>query len=347
MKRKTKISFTLLLSVFMMVFASISAYAAEVPTSKYTYSLTGEVGTQSTKIDIEEDSENGQFLDLLAKQNYKIVLVKEGAEIKFTPKEKMSAVVNYYTVDGSYGGALFWTIDGSEEAVSEIEANKTATTTLHKKYGGYTGGLYFVFSFGKGSEKTDVIYWVSDGSAAAETTSQENDAVSGASTTEATPSSTPSSTPAATPTAPKTVQPATVNATPSVSKVLVDGKQVPFEAYTINNNTYFKLRDIAMAVKGTDKGFEVGYSNEHKAISLISLEAYTPQGGELAVSSKPKAKKATLSTSKVYVDDEEMNFTAYTIGGNNYFKLRDIADAFGMKITFDSKTNTVGIVTTE
>ncbi|MNI58374.1 hypothetical protein D3C73_1134840 [compost metagenome] len=100
-----------------------------------------------------------------------------------------------------------------------------------------------------------------------------------------------------------------------------------------------------MAVNGTAKGFEVGWDSEHNAISLTSGEAYTAQGGELAVSNNPKAKTATLSTSKVYLDDEEIEIAAYKIEGNNYFKLRDIAQALGISLTFDSKTNTIGIDT--
>ncbi|MNW43135.1 hypothetical protein D3C74_203250 [compost metagenome] len=328
MRRKTFVSLALMLSVFMLVFTSIPAIAAEVPADKYTYSLSGDAGTQSNKIEIEAFDDNQQFRDILAEQNYKIVLVKDGAEIKFTPKEKMSASVSYYTIDGSYGGALFWEIDGSEEAVSEIEANQTATTKLYKRYGGFTCDLYYVFSFGNADKSTKIIYQVSDGASA----STSNPVEPTSKPTE------PNSKPAANPLV-------TATAKASVSKVLVDGKQVSFEAYNINNNNYFKLRDIAMAVNGTAKGFEVGWDGEHNAISLTSGEAYTAQGGELAVSTNPKAKTATLSTSKVYLNDEEIEIAAYKIEGNNYFKLRDIAQALGISLTFDSKTNTIGIDT--
>ncbi|MDU2243235.1 MAG: stalk domain-containing protein [Paenibacillus sp.] len=340
MKRKMKVSFALLLPVLMLVFASFPAFASEVPADKYAYSLSGEVGTQSTRIELEEFDDNQDFRDILAEKNDKIVLVKDGAEIKFTPKEKMPAAVSYYTVDGAYGGALFWTIDGTEEAVNEIGANQTATTTLHKNYGGFTGGLYFVFEFGNGDQSTKIIYMVSDG-ATPETTKTEQPGSTSSSETNS-----GSNKPIEKPDT-KPMQTVTVTATASVSKVKVDGKQIPFEAYNINNNTYFKLRDIAMAVNGTDKTFEVGWNSDHNAINLISGEAYTAQGGELAVSAHPQAKKATLSSSKVFLDDEEVNLTAYTIGGNNYFKLRDIAEALGISITFDSKTNTIGIVTNE
>ncbi|RCX23701.1 copper amine oxidase-like protein [Fontibacillus phaseoli] len=328
MRKKSFISLALMLSVIMLAFTSIPAIASEVPADKYTYALSGEAGTQSKKIDLEEFDDNQRFRDVLAEEKYKIVLVKEGAEIKFSPKEKMPAVVSYYTVDGSYGGAMSWTIDGSEQSVSEIEANKTATVKLYKRYGGYTCDLYYVFSFGE-DKNSNIIYIVSEGEETAASAPAE-----------------PAANPAE-PTKEPAVKPLkTAIAAPSVSKVLVDGKQVSFEAYNINNNTYFKLRDIAKTVNGTAKSFEVGWDGEHNAISLTAGEAYTAQGGELAVSANPKAKNAALSTSKVYLDDQEAQLTSYVIGGNNYFKLRDIADALDITITFDSKTNTIGIETT-
>ena len=58
-----------------------------------------------------------------------------------------------------------------------------------------------------------------------------------------------------------------------------------------------------------------------------------------------KAQKATLCTSEIFKDGTLMNLTAYNIGGNNYFKLRDIGQAFNIGVTFDSKTNTITIDT--
>ncbi|WP_438434847.1 stalk domain-containing protein [Gorillibacterium sp. sgz500922] len=338
MRRKIAGSLALTLTILMLAATALPAFAAEVPAGKYTYFVSGETGTQSNKIELEEYDDNQTFRDILAEQNYKIVLVKDGAEIKFTPKETMKAVVSYYTVDGSYGGALTWTINGKEEMVSEVPANKTATVQLNSRYGGYTCDLYYVFSFGKGDESTKIIY-IASGKAAESTPKPSATPTPAPAESTPTPAQ-PTPTPTTTPTA-KSVQ--TANAVPSVSKVLVNGKSVSFEAYSINNSTYFKLRDLAKAVNGTEKGFEVGWDGEHNAISLTSGEAYTAVGGELAVSANLKTKKATLSSAKVYLDDEEIQLTAYTIGGNNYFKLRDLAKALDMAVTFDAKTNTIGI----
>lgn len=131
---------------------------------------------------------------------------------------------------------------------------------------------------------------------------------------------------------------------PTSSKVLVNGKAVTFEAYTINGNNYFKLRDFAQAVNKTEKNFEVKWDSKNNAINLISNKPYTPVGGELA-KGDGKAKVANPTTSKIYKDGKEISLTAYTINGNNYFKLRDIAKAFNIGVTWDGTTNTIGIDT--
>ena len=41
----------------------------------------------------------------------------------------------------------------------------------------------------------------------------------------------------------------------------------------------------------------------------------------------------------------EVSLTAYTIGGNNYFKLRDIGQAFDFGIGWDNATKTITIDT--
>lgn len=123
-------------------------------------------------------------------------------------------------------------------------------------------------------------------------------------------------------------------ATPNASKVLINGKEASFDAYTINQNNYFKLRDIASALSGTAKQFEVTWNNEKAAIEMLSNRAYTPVGGELA-SGDGLSKTPVLNTAKVYLDGREVALTAYTINGNNYFKLRDLGQLFDFDVSWD------------
>lgn len=136
-----------------------------------------------------------------------------------------------------------------------------------------------------------------------------------------------------------------ITAKPTASKVMVNGKVTAFEAYDIGGSNYFKLRDLAMAINGTEKQFQIGWDGEKNAINLTKKTAYTPDGKELAVSPNPSAKEAKPSQSKIYINGEEVQFTAYTINGSNYFKLRDIAKAIDFAVTWDGNLNTVGIDT--
>lgn len=134
-------------------------------------------------------------------------------------------------------------------------------------------------------------------------------------------------------------------AKPNTSKVLVDGVPKSFEAYTIEGNNYFKLRDIAMALNGTASQFEVTWNNEAESIEIFTGKTYTPVGGELIISSNFTNKEAEKTISKIYCDGIELKLTVYKIGNNNYFKLRDLGDLFGYEVTWDNTNKTIGILT--
>jgi hypothetical protein len=135
-----------------------------------------------------------------------------------------------------------------------------------------------------------------------------------------------------------------LTAKPTSSTVLVNGETVAFDAYGIDGNNYFKLRDLAFVLNGTEKQFEVGYDGATKAIALTSGQAYTPAGGEMA-SKGSGSKTPTPTTSKITLDGEEIALTAYGIDDNNYFKLRDIGAAFDFGVTWDAAKNTIVIDT--
>ncbi len=139
--------------------------------------------------------------------------------------------------------------------------------------------------------------------------------------------------------------PETLTATPTASKVLVNKEERAFEAYNIKGNNYFKLRDLAFVVNGTNKQFEVTWDGQKNSINLVSNKEYTSVGGEMAVNGNATSKNAVLSAAKFYVNGEEAVITAYNINGNNYFKLRDIAKTFNIGVTYDNATKTIGIDT--
>ncbi len=141
------------------------------------------------------------------------------------------------------------------------------------------------------------------------------------------------------------VQVKEVSAVPTSSKVVVNDQPVAFEAYTIEGYNYFKLRDLAMAVTGSEKQFEVSWDGEKNAINLVSDAAYTPVGNELTAGTGAATVKGVTNQSKIYVDGEVIELEAYTINGNNYFKLRDVAAVFDFSVGWDEVLNQITIST--
>ena len=133
-------------------------------------------------------------------------------------------------------------------------------------------------------------------------------------------------------------------AQPTSSTVLINGKNTAFDAYNIDSNNYFKLRDLAFALNGTAKQFDVGWDAVKNAITLTSNKPYTVAGGEMSTKGSG-SKSASQTSSTIYLDGKEVSFTAYNIDGNNYFKLRDIGQAFDFNVGWDEASNTVTIDT--
>jgi len=140
--------------------------------------------------------------------------------------------------------------------------------------------------------------------------------------------------------------PAIIIAKPTTSTVLVNDKSIVFDAYNINGNNYFKLRDVAYILSGTKKQFNVGWDDINNAISLTSGKSYTVIGGEMM--GKGVGDKTTMPIdSKVYLDGKEVTFIAYNIEGNNYFKIRDIGATFDFGVDWDGQNNTIVIDTSK
>jgi hypothetical protein len=141
--------------------------------------------------------------------------------------------------------------------------------------------------------------------------------------------------------------PRDATARPTASTVLVNGEQTAFDAYLIEGSNYFKLRDLAHALNGSEKQFEVSWDAAHNAISLTSGAAYTSVGGEMAVGVGRQNVQVISAMPAIYLDGEQISLTAYNIGGNNFFKLRDIMELFDVYVGWDNAANTIIIDTTK
>lgn len=123
-------------------------------------------------------------------------------------------------------------------------------------------------------------------------------------------------------------------------KLTVNGQPKNTEIYNIDGSNYFKLRDMAMLLKGTGSQFSVNYDAGRNTITVSTGAAYTAVGGELATGTD-KSASAVRSAQSIEVNGAKVNLSAFNIGGNNFFKLRELGDQLGFDVDYDAATATM------
>lgn len=132
-------------------------------------------------------------------------------------------------------------------------------------------------------------------------------------------------------------------ATPTSSSVIVSDKNIAFQAYNIDGNNYFKLRDIAMSLSNSPARFSVDYDATNNTIYLLTNKYYVPIGGELNVSGGASSVNAVPTTANIYLNGDKVSLTAFNIGGANYFKLRDIGITLNFGVAYNTQYDYITI----
>ena len=137
----------------------------------------------------------------------------------------------------------------------------------------------------------------------------------------------------------------TSTATPSTAAVQVSGKNVSFDTYKVNGETYFKLRDLAKALSGSSKQFGLSYDATSDSISLNSGKAYTSVGGELSGMQGTSAQVVENPSLKLRVNGVEKEILAVNINGSNYIQLVDFAKLLDVNAIWNDGKSTGSIDT--
>ena len=133
-----------------------------------------------------------------------------------------------------------------------------------------------------------------------------------------------------------------ISARLAISNIRVNGEDVSISGYSVNDQSYYKIRDIAMLLRDTSKKFNVTWDNG--AIQIRIGEDYRVVGGEMTRETAENIQVIENST-PTYVDGRQKAITTYNINGSSYYKIRDIADAVGFNVYWDGSTQTIDIVT--
>ncbi len=127
-------------------------------------------------------------------------------------------------------------------------------------------------------------------------------------------------------------QPAGTTASPTNDKLEVNGNAANPTVYKIGDSNYFKIRDVAALLNGTEKQFAVGYDGTKNAVTATTGQGYDKQSGDLAGAATGSSQTADPSNDAIYVNGEKITAEVYKINGSNYFKLRDLGKALNFYV---------------
>ena len=118
--------------------------------------------------------------------------------------------------------------------------------------------------------------------------------------------------------------------------VYVGSTRVYPTGYNINDNNYFKLRDV-----GKLAGFGVDWNEDTRTVEISTTRTAPELTGITDTAVTGATAKPT--DQRITVDGKEVSMTAYKIKGNNYVKLRDIGKTINFGVSFNMATKTVSI----
>ncbi|NLY20897.1 MAG: C40 family peptidase [Tissierellia bacterium] len=134
-------------------------------------------------------------------------------------------------------------------------------------------------------------------------------------------------------------------------KMIINSQSYEAATYRINDNNYFKLRDLAELLKGTNKAFGIAYEASTDQVSLYLEDFYSSVGNELS-KDMPETGSAASSYKfylYTYPNGDGRTYVAflktYPLYDNNYVKLREIGQLMNFYIGYDESTKSIVIDT--
>ena len=135
-------------------------------------------------------------------------------------------------------------------------------------------------------------------------------------------------------------------AAPSIQRsgqtITVDGVEKDLEVYNIYGSNYFKLRDLAALLAGTESQFSVDWDADAATVTVLSGRPYVPVGGELETGPDRSA-SCKESAQTIIINGRKTAVTAYNLGNNNFFKLRELGALLGFGVYYDGTSDTAEI----
>ena len=124
--------------------------------------------------------------------------------------------------------------------------------------------------------------------------------------------------------------------------ISIEDMVIEFPTVLYKEENYLKLRDFAYVIKDY-KEIEVEYKKDENGKNKIYIKdgKYTPKGDELK--SEIDFKGAVIGTETLSIGNEDIQMSKVNVKGYNYFRLRDLAKALGLDVSWDKESRSVRI----
>ena len=134
-----------------------------------------------------------------------------------------------------------------------------------------------------------------------------------------------------------------VNAVRTSARIYLNDSPASIVGYEIGGNNYFKLRDLAYALKDTTSSFDLAWNAGANRVEVYTQRPYAGVKEENPASKRTV--KAVPASAELTVDGKTVEAAAYEINGNNYYKLRDLSELFSFSVHWLEESGSICIYT--
>lgn len=133
-------------------------------------------------------------------------------------------------------------------------------------------------------------------------------------------------------------------ATPSTQKININGKTISVDMFNIGGLNYIQLKTYgSLLVEYLGKGFHTLWNAVSDTIDLIWVNNKVYAAEEYYGSISKQPQRAIPTTSSLVLEGKNLNITGYNIKGYNYYPVRELGNALGYSIGYDSDNRQVTI----
>ena len=129
-----------------------------------------------------------------------------------------------------------------------------------------------------------------------------------------------------------------INAKYTTSVVSIDDNEIIFAVFEINGQQYFRIRDIAYALIGTRKQFNVAWDADTRTVTITSGLPYSSVTLSEIHESPPDDKTAIKISHKYLADGKTVHIVTYNIDDESYVRLTDIGNALNFYTLWNEST---------